>query len=52
MRDFLCEVALRFSLEPDTLWHRITVGNGTHSFEWTVKGVKDIHRNPWKDISF
>ena len=21
-------------------------------FDWTTKGVKGMHRNPWKDISF
>ena len=26
--------------------------HGTHPFEWIEKGVKDTHRNPWKDISF
>ena len=42
-----------FSLEPNSLWHRIIVSkHGTHPFEWAVKGLKGTHRNPWKNISF
>ncbi|TYK06215.1 peroxin Pex14 isoform X3 [Cucumis melo var. makuwa] len=42
-----------FSLEPDSLRHRIIVSkHGSLPFEWTTKGVKATFRNPLKDISF
>ena len=42
-----------FSLEPESLWHRIIVSkHGAHPIEWMSKWVKGTHRNLWKEVSF
>ncbi|TYK08233.1 Electron transfer flavoprotein-ubiquinone oxidoreductase [Cucumis melo var. makuwa] len=49
LANWLC----RFTLEPESLWHRIIVSKpGIHPFEWMEKRVKVTHQNPGILLSF